>query len=126
MSTTMLSKDEILEAIGKMSVLELADLIEAFIRMMDTPDDFTGPVNLGNAQEFTIRELATLVIKMTNSRSTIVSRPLPADDPKQRRPDASLAQSRLGWQASTPLAEGLQHTIAYFDSLLTEKGDRSS
>jgi UDP-glucuronate decarboxylase len=96
----------------------VSDLIEAFIRMMGTPDDFTGPVNLGNAQEFTIRELATLVIKMTNSRSTIVSMPLPADDPKQRRPDASLALSRLGWQASTPLAEGLTHTIAYFDKLL--------
>ena len=96
----------------------VSDLIEAFISLMDTPDDFTGPVNLGNAEEFTIRELATLVIKMTNSRSSIVAMPLPADDPRQRRPDASLALSRLGWQASTPLAEGLKHTIAYFDKLL--------
>jgi UDP-glucuronate decarboxylase len=99
----------------------VSDLIEAFIKLMNTPDDFTGPVNLGNADEFTIRELATMVVKMTNSRSKIVSNPLPADDPKQRRPDASLAESRLGWRASTPLAEGLQHTIAYFNRLLTEK-----
>lgn len=99
----------------------VSDLIESFIKVMNTPDDFTGPINLGNAEEFTIRELATLVVKMTNSRSKIVSMPLPADDPRQRRPDASLAESRLGWKASTPLAEGLKHTIAYFDQLLGAK-----
>jgi UDP-glucuronate decarboxylase len=96
----------------------VADLIEAFVRLMKTPDDFTGPVNLGNADEFTIAELAELVIKMTNSKSQLVRKPLPSDDPRQRQPDASLAQSRLGWQATTPLAEGLKHTIAYFDELL--------
>jgi UDP-glucuronate decarboxylase len=97
----------------------VSDLIEAFVRLMKTPDDFTGPVNLGNQDEFTIAELAELVIKMTNSKSQLVRKPLPSDDPRQRRPDATLAQSRLGWQATTPLAEGLQHTIAYFDALLT-------
>src|SRR5262245_27426446 len=96
------------------------DLIEAFLRMMQTPDDFTGPVNLGNADEFTIAELAELVLKLTNSRSTLVRKPLPADDPRQRRPDAALAQKQLGWKASTPLAEGLKRTIAYFDQLFSE------
>ncbi len=96
----------------------VSDLIEAFIKIMATPDGFTGPVNLGNAEEFTIRELATLVIRITNSRSSIVARPLPADDPRQRRPDTRLAESQLDWRASTPLAEGLKHTIAYFDKLL--------
>jgi UDP-glucuronate decarboxylase len=100
----------------------VSDLIESFIKIMATPDDFTGPVNLGNGEEFTIRELATLVIKITNSRSSIVSRPLPADDPRQRRPDTRLAESRLGWRASTPLAEGLKHTVAYFDRLLAIHG----
>ena len=103
----------------------VSDLIDSFIRLMATPDDFTGPVNLGNAEEFTIRELATLVVEMTGSRSKIVAMPLPADDPKQRRPDASLAESRLGWRASTPLAEGLKHTISYFDQLLAEKTARN-
>ncbi len=97
----------------------VSDMIDAFILMMNSPDELTGPVNLGNTEEFTIRELADLVIKMTNSRSIIESRPLPADDPRQRRPDTSLAQSRLGWRASTPLAEGLQRTIAYFEKLLS-------
>jgi UDP-glucuronate decarboxylase len=97
-----------------------ADLIEAFVRVMDTPDDFTGPVNLGNAAEFTIAELAQLVVELTGSRSQLICLPLPADDPKQRRPDTRLAESALGWQAATPLREGLKRTIAYFDSLLAE------
>jgi UDP-glucuronate decarboxylase len=96
----------------------VADLIEAFVRLMRTPESFTGPVNLGNACEFTIAELAHLVIELTNSRSQIVRAPLPTDDPKQRRPDISTAESVLGWRASTPLEEGLKHTIAYFDSFL--------
>ena len=100
------------------------DLIEAFVRLMNTPADFTGPVNIGNASEFTIAELAELVIELTRSRSQIVRKPLPADDPRQRRPDPTLAATRLGWQASTPLREGLKHTIAYFDALLTENGDK--
>jgi UDP-glucuronate decarboxylase len=94
------------------------DLIEAFVRLMHTPDNFTGPVNLGNATEFTIAELAHLVVQLTNSRSSIVYAPLPADDPRQRKPDITVAQRELGWTATTPLAEGLKHTIAYFDSLL--------
>jgi UDP-glucuronate decarboxylase len=96
----------------------VSDLIEAFVRFMDSPEDFTGPVNLGNPTEFTIAELAELVIRLTNSRSQLVRKPLPSDDPRQRRPDASLAEARLGWRAKTPLAEGLKHTIAYFDELL--------
>jgi UDP-glucuronate decarboxylase len=96
----------------------VADLIEAFVRLMKTPDDFTGPVNLGNADEFTIAELAELVIKMTNSKSQLVRKPLPSDDPRQRQPDSRLAQTHLDWKASTPLADGLKHTIAYFDELL--------
>jgi UDP-glucuronate decarboxylase len=98
------------------------DLVDGFLRMMETPDDFTGPVNLGNPREFTIAELAELVVSMTNSRSQIVRKPLPADDPRQRKPDTTLAQTRLGWKATTPLAEGLKHTIAYFDALLSENG----
>jgi UDP-glucuronate decarboxylase len=96
----------------------VSDMIDAFVRVMDTPDEFTGPVNLGNAEEFTIAELAEQVIQLCNSRSQIVRRPLPSDDPRQRRPDTSFAQSRLGWKASTTLAEGLRHTIRYFDDLL--------
>jgi UDP-glucuronate decarboxylase len=94
------------------------DLIDGLMRLMSTTDDFTGPVNLGNPDEFTIVELAERVIALTNSRSKIVKMPLPADDPRQRRPDATLAESKLGWRASTPLAEGLRHTIEYFDQLL--------
>jgi len=96
-----------------------SDLIEGFIRLMNTSDDFTGPVNLGNPVEFTILELAQLVLKLTNSSQPLVRKPLPSDDPKQRRPDASLAAEKLGWKAAVPLAEGLKHTIAYFDDLLT-------
>ena len=96
----------------------VSDLIEAFVRLMNTPDDFTGPVNTGNSAEFTIAELAELVIRMTNSRSQIVRKPLPSDDPRQRKPDTTLAEKHLNWKATTPLAEGLKPTIAYFDDLL--------
>jgi UDP-glucuronate decarboxylase len=99
-----------------------ADMIEAFIRLMGSPDEFTGPVNLGNETEFTILELAELVVDLTNSRSQIIRRPLPADDPRQRKPDARLAQSVLDWRATTPLADGLRLTIDYFDGLLAEVG----
>jgi UDP-glucuronate decarboxylase len=82
--------------------------------MMDTPDEFTGPINIGNPQEFTIRELAEHIIRLTGSRSRLSFKPLPADDPKQRRPDISLAKEVLGWSPTIELAEGLERTIRYF------------
>jgi UDP-glucuronate decarboxylase len=94
------------------------DLIEGFIRLMAAPDELTGPVNLGNPGEFTIRQLAEMVIEQTGSKSKLVFHPLPADDPQQRRPDITLAQQKLGWQPTVPLKEGLTKTIAYFDGLL--------
>jgi UDP-glucuronate decarboxylase len=93
------------------------DLIEAMIRTMDTPDDFTGPINIGNPQEFTMRELAHEVIRLTGSKSRLVHRPLPADDPKQRRPDIKLAQTMLKWNPTVALAQGLETTIGYFRGL---------
>jgi UDP-glucuronate decarboxylase len=93
------------------------DLIEAMIRTMDTPDDFTGPINIGNPQEFTMRELAHEVIRLTGSKSQLVHRPLPADDPKQRRPDIKLAQTMLKWNPTVALPPGLEKTIAYFRGL---------
>jgi len=94
------------------------DLIEALLRLMDTPSDFTGPVNLGNPVEFEVRSLAELVIKLTNSRSKISFKPLPSDDPTQRQPDITLARRILRWEPSTSLETGLLKTIAYFDGLL--------
>jgi UDP-glucuronate decarboxylase len=91
------------------------------IRMMDSEDDFIGPVNIGNPGEFTIRELAEKVIVMTGSKSKIVYQPLPQDDPKQRRPDISLAKEKLDWEPTINLDEGLKRTIAYFDQLLTQR-----
>ncbi len=96
------------------------DLIDALIRLMDSPPELTGPVNLGNPVEFTIRELAELVLELTGSQSKLVFHPLPGDDPKQRKPDISLAQKEFGWQPKTQLKEGLMATIAYFDQLLHE------
>jgi UDP-glucuronate decarboxylase len=90
------------------------DLIDGLIRLMNTPDDFTGPVNIGNTAEFTILELAQKVVALTGAKSEIVRKPLPSDDPVQRQPDISLARAHLGWQATTALDEGLQRTIAYF------------
>jgi len=90
------------------------DLIEAMLRVMDTPAEFTGPVNLGNPGEFTMLELAECILRLTGSRSRIRFEPLPPDDPRQRRPDISLATSALGWQPQVPLEEGLVRTIAYF------------
>ncbi len=94
------------------------DLIEAFVRLMDSPDDFTGPVNTGNPGEFTILDLAEKVISMTNSKSTISFASLPADDPKQRQPDITLARERLGWEPTITLEQGLKPTIAYFAEIL--------
>jgi UDP-glucuronate decarboxylase len=94
------------------------DLIDAFVRLMATPDDFAGPVNLGNPGEFTILELAKTIIELTGSKSEIVFKPLPSDDPTQRCPDITLAREKLGWEPAVRLREGLVNTIAYFDSLL--------
>lgn len=96
------------------------DLIDGFLRLMDTPDEVTGPINLGNPAEFTIRELAEIVIDLIGSKSHIINMPLPVDDPKQRRPDIQLAKNSLKWEPRVPLREGLVHTISYFDSLLKE------
>ena len=94
------------------------DLIEAFVRFMESGDDLLGPLNLGNPVEFTIRELALHVIEMTGSKSSLVEKPLPMDDPKQRQPDISQAREHLGWEPKVPLAEGLKPTIAYFQRML--------
>jgi UDP-glucuronate decarboxylase len=94
------------------------DLVDGLIRLMETSDDVVGPVNLGNPGEFTIRQLAELVIEITGAASKIVHRPLPMDDPKQRQPDISKAQELLGWRPTVPLREGLSKTIAYFEQLL--------
>lgn len=93
------------------------DLVEGMIRMMNGPDDFIGPVNLGNPDEFTIRQLADLVLEQTGSKSKLVYRPLPTDDPTRRKPDITLAKQRLGWAPKVPLAEGLKRTIAWFRSI---------
>jgi UDP-glucuronate decarboxylase len=94
------------------------DMIDGLIRLMDSPDHFTGPVNLGTPYEFTILQLAKLVIKLTGSKSRIVYKPLPADDPKQRKADITLAKTALNWQSKTPLEKGLGKTIQYFRKLL--------
>jgi len=91
------------------------DMIEAFIRLMDSSDEFTGPVNLGNPGEFTILQLAEKIIALTNSRSKIVFKPLPTDDPVQRQPDITLAREKLGWEPKIGLEEGLKQTIIYFE-----------
>ena len=96
------------------------DLIEGFVRLMATQADMTGPMNLGNPDELSMIELAEQVLDLTGSKSELVRRPLPQDDPRQRRPDISLAQEHLdGWQPQTPLRDGLTKTIAYFDEMLT-------
>ncbi len=96
------------------------DMLDALMRLMDTGDTVTGPINLGNPGEFTIRELAEKVLAATGSRSKIEFRPLPSDDPRQRQPDITKARDILGWAPSTQLDEGLKKTIAYFDGLLRE------
>jgi UDP-glucuronate decarboxylase len=94
------------------------DLVEAILRMMDTKANLTGPINIGNPTEFTMVELADLVIKYTKSKSKMVFLPLPQDDPKQRKPDISLAKSELDWEPKISLEEGLQKTIDYFKSTI--------
>jgi UDP-glucuronate decarboxylase len=100
------------------------DLIDGFLALMASPPEVTGPVNLGNPGEFTIRELADKVIALTGSKSPLVFRPLPSDDPTQRQPDITLAREKLGWTPKVALEQGLARTIAYFDALLA--GRRSA
>jgi UDP-glucuronate decarboxylase len=97
------------------------DLVEGLIRLMETGDEVVGPVNLGNPEEFTIRQLAEMVVDITGSRSKIVHRPLPIDDPKQRQPEISKAQELLGWRPTVPLRVGLRKTAAYFEELLARE-----
>lgn len=97
----------------------VADLVEGLLRMMDTPFDFTGPVNLGNPSEISIQELAKIVIRLTGSRSKLVFHPLPQDDPRRRQPDITLAREKLNWLPQVSLEEGLKKTIAYFESELS-------
>jgi UDP-glucuronate decarboxylase len=98
------------------------DLVAGLLAMMESPAQVTGPVNLGNPQEYTILELAELILSMTGSRSKIVHRPLPQDDPKQRRPDISEAHRLLNWRPTVAVQDGLKRTIAYFEWLLREQG----
>ncbi|MEC7290332.1 MAG: UDP-glucuronic acid decarboxylase family protein [Pseudomonadota bacterium] len=97
------------------------DLVDGLVRMMESPDGVTGPINLGNPGEFTIRELAETVIDLTGSRSNMVNKPLPQDDPRQRQPDITRAKTALGWEPTIALRDGLEKTIAYFDQLLTDR-----
>ncbi|MFN8882976.1 MAG: UDP-glucuronic acid decarboxylase family protein [Alphaproteobacteria bacterium] len=97
----------------------VADLVEGLRRLMDSPEDTTGPINLGNPGEFTMIELAEAVIRLTGSASPMVFRPAPVDDPRQRQPDITKARAKLGWEPTIPLEQGLVHTIAYFDRLLS-------
>jgi UDP-glucuronate decarboxylase len=101
------------------------DMVDGLLKLMASADEITGPINIGNDSEFTIRELAETVIELTNSRSKIVTNPLPPDDPRQRKPDISLARETLGWSATTPLEIGLAKTVAYFERLLKSDGDKS-
>ena len=94
------------------------DLIEGILRMMDSPADFIGPVNIGNSSEFTILELAEKIISLAASKSKIRFEPLPADDPTQRKPDISLAKTQLQWEPKVTLEDGLKETIGYFKRLL--------
>ncbi|HEX6265650.1 MAG TPA: UDP-glucuronic acid decarboxylase family protein [Burkholderiales bacterium] len=104
----------------------VSDTVDAFLRLMATDDDFTGPVNIGNPHECTVLELAELIVELTASGSSLVFEPLPSDDPVRRCPDIQLAKAMLGWQPEVPLREGLQATIDYFDRQLSAKAASSS
>jgi UDP-glucuronate decarboxylase len=95
------------------------DLVDGLLKLMNSPDDFTGPVNLGNPSEFSILELAEKIIKMTGSASEIVFKPLPSDDPQQRQPDITFAKEQLGWHPTVLLEEGLYKTIRYFKNTVS-------
>jgi UDP-glucuronate decarboxylase len=99
------------------------DLVNGLVSLMGAPANFTGPVNLGNPNEFTIRELAELIIEITGSKSGLVAMPMPLDDPKQRQPDISCAREHLGWQPRVQLRDGLIFTVAYFDRLLSQSSE---
>ena len=96
------------------------DLIDGMLRMMNTPPEVTGPINIGNPGEFTIRELAELIIELTASKSKLIFEPLPSDDPRQRQPDIAKAKAVLGWEPKTQLREGLIRTIAHFEKMLSD------
>ena len=96
------------------------DMVDGLINFMNSPDELTGPVNLGNPHESTILELAEKIIEMTNSKSEIIFNSLPPDDPKKRQPDITLAKEKLGWSPTTKLEDGLLKTIDYFDQLIGE------
>jgi UDP-glucuronate decarboxylase len=100
------------------------DLIDGMVRLMESPAEFTGPVNLGNPTEFTMRELADLVLEQTGASSRMITLPLPQDDPKQRQPDITLAKERLGWEPTVALRDGLMPTVAYFRSLVAQAGSQ--
>lgn len=102
------------------------DLIDGLARLMDTGDNVTGPINLGNPNEFSIKELATIVIRLTGSRSQIIHHPLPQDDPRQRQPDISKSRQLLSWNPHIALEDGLKQTIAFFEKLLSEKSVKES
>ena len=106
------------EGLQTRSFCYVDDLIEGFIRFMDTPDDITGPINIGNPGEFTMIELAEKVIELTGSSSKLIHMPLPEDDPKQRQPDITRAKNTLGWEPTIELEEGLKKTIAYFKTVI--------
>jgi UDP-glucuronate decarboxylase len=109
------------EGLQTRSFCYVDDLIDGLIRLMGSDGSVTGPINIGNPVEFTIQQLAELVIEMTGARSRIEHRPIPQDDPRQRRPDISKANAALGWEPRTPLREGLKSTIAYFEELLSDQ-----
>ena len=109
------------EGLQTRSFCYVDDLIDGFVRLMESPADLTGPVNLGNPKEFTIKELAELVIEMIGSKSELSYKPLPQDDPKQRQPNIALAQRHLDWAPKVALRDGLKSTIDYFDELLSDK-----
>jgi len=94
------------------------DMIEGFVRMMDSERGFTGPVNMGNPDEFTMLELAENVLRLVGSQSKLTFKPLPMDDPRQRQPDIALAKEKLGWEPKVRLEDGLKETIAYFRKIL--------
>jgi UDP-glucuronate decarboxylase len=113
------------EGLQTRSFCYVDDLVDGLTRLMDTPPDITGPVNVGNPAEFTIIELAQMLISLVGSRSKIVHRALPENDPKQRQPDISLAQELLGWKPRVALKEGLMRTIKYFERLLSDEALRA-